>query len=84
MVKLGPEMSVVSSSGPQAFVIVCHFGCDLPFIKMSDSGSKREKERDQHVMPFLCHLVVSMGMHMGKTLFRRLLKMFTYKDLLVH
>lgn len=51
---------------------------------MSDSGSEREKERDQHVMPFLCHLVVSMGMHMGKTLFRRLLKMFIYKDLLVH
>lgn len=75
-------MTLASPSGPQAFSITCYFGCDPPFIRMSDSRSK--KERNQHVMPFLCHLVVSMEMHMGKTLFRRLLKMFTYKYLLVH
>lgn len=86
MVKLGPEMSLVSSSGPQAYVRDCRFGCDPPFIKMNGGGRGRgiEKGRDQHVMPFSCHLVVSMGMHMGKTVFRRLLTMFTHKDLLVH
>jgi len=54
MVKSGPEMSLISSSVPQAFVIVFHFGCDLHSSKLV-TVEAMEKKREINMW---CHFYV--------------------------